>query len=258
MKFALAATAILLSTAACSTMPSSAIEAPSPAVQADTANQPVSDPAAEDRRLLAFLDAAFEGFLARSPQGLTGLGRKEQYDRLNTYTDAYRQEGLALSRRQLAALKTQFDPAKLTAAGRLSYRMFEEEIEQDIAGIPVALAWFPASTNGSPAGSIPVFMINQHRVSSVADAQAYVARLNDVERVMTEITTNMRYQASIGIVPSRFNFAPVRADARRVLAGAPFVAGSDTPVFADFKSKVAKLAIAKRRKTSWSPRRARR
>ena len=60
---------------------------------------------------------------------------------------------------------------------------------------------------------------------------------------MNEITANMRYQAQQGIVPSRFNFAPVRSDARRVLAGAPFTRGNDTPVFADFKSKVEKLDV---------------
>jgi uncharacterized protein (DUF885 family) len=119
--------------------------------------------------------------------------------------------------------------------------MFEEEIEQDIASFQWRWHSFPASTNGSPAGSLPVFMINQHRVATVADAEAYVSRLREIERVMNEITANMRQQAAMGIVPSRFNFAPVRADARRVLAGAPFGAGADTPVFADFKAKVAKL-----------------
>ena len=242
MKPVLAATIFLLATTACTTSPYQAPVATGNAlVPATTPVQPAVDPAAEDPRLGTFLDAAFEEQLARSPQALTGLGRKEQYDRLNNYTEAFRQEGLALGRRQLAALRTQFNPANLTPAGRLSYRMFEEEIEQDIASFQWRWHSFPASTNGSPAGSIPVFLINQHRVGSVADADAYVARLREVERVMTEITANMRQQASMGIVPSRFNFAPVRADARRVLAGAPFSAGADTPLFADFKSKVAKL-----------------
>jgi hypothetical protein len=108
------------------TLPEAAAAATLPAV-------PATDPAAEDQRLMTFLDAAFEEQLARSPQGLTGLGRKEQYDRLNSYTDAYRQEGLALSQRQLAGLRAQFNPASLTPAGRLSYRLFEEEVEQEIA-----------------------------------------------------------------------------------------------------------------------------
>jgi uncharacterized protein (DUF885 family) len=242
VKPVVAATAFLLATtAACTTVTPTAPVASPAVAEPMAAVQPATDPAAEDQRLMSFLDAAFEEQLARSPQALTGLGRKEQYDRLNTYTDAYRQEGLALAQRQLAALRAQFNPANLTPAGRLSYRMFEEEIEQEVASFQWRWHGFPASTNGSPAGSLPVFLINQHKVASVADAQAYVARLREVERVMNEITANMRQQAGMGIIPSRFNFAPVRADAQRVLAGAPFASGADTPVFADFKAKVAKL-----------------
>lgn len=231
------ATLLMLATSGCATMPS-------PRAMDDNAiaAAPVAA-TAEDQRLLAFLDSAFEEQLARSPQALTGLGRKDQYDRLNTYTDAYRQEGLALAQRQLADLRSQFDASRLSPAARLSYRMFEEEIEQEIASFQWRWHGFPASTNGSPAGSIPVFLINQHRVASVADAEAYVARLREVQRVMTEITANMRQQEALGIVPSKFNFAPVRADAQRVLAGAPFGAGADTPVFADFKTKVGKLDV---------------
>lgn len=225
-----------------------AITAPATAVSVVPPRAAV-DPVAEDRRLIAFLDAAFEEQLARSPQALTGLGRKDQYDRLDNYTDSYRREGLALAQRQLATLREQFNPVNLTSAGRLSYRMFEEEVEQDAASFEWRWHNFPASTNGSPAGSIPVFLINQHRVTTVADAEAYIARLREIERVMNEITANMRHQADLSIVPSRFNFAPVRADARRVLAGAPFAAGPDTPVFADFKSKVAKLDIPEAEKS---------
>ena len=233
---------LLLATAACTTAPPPppiapvAVVAPAPA--------PVVDPAAEDRRLMAFLDAAFEAQAARSPQFLTSLGRKEQYDRLNIYTDAYQQEGLALAQAQLQQLRAQFDPARLSPAGRLSYQLFEEEVEREVESFRWRWHGFPASTNGSPMGSLPVFLINNHKVDSVADAEAYVARLREVERVMNEISANMRAQAAMGIVPSRFNFAPVRADGRRVLAGAPFGSGPDTPVFADFKTKVNKLAIA--------------
>ncbi|HEY8593575.1 MAG TPA: DUF885 domain-containing protein [Sphingomicrobium sp.] len=233
---------LLLATTACTTVAPVAPTSPPP-VAAVPAPAPAADPEAEDRRLTAFLDAAFEEQVARSPQALTSLGRKVQYDRLNNYTDEYRQQGLALEQAQLAQLRAQFDPAKLTPAGRLSYRLFEEEVEQDVADFRWRWHGFPASTNGSPAGSIPVFLINQHRVSTVADAEAYVSRLREVERVMGEITANMRRQAAMGMVPSTFNFAPVRKDAEKVIAGAPFTKGADVPVFADFKAKVAKLDV---------------
>jgi len=77
----------------------------------------------------------------------------------------------------------------------------------------------------------------------VSDAEAYVSRLRDVERAMGEIAANMRRQTELGIIPPAFNFAPVREDGRRVLTGAPFTAGRDSPIFADFKAKVGRLEI---------------
>ena len=52
------------------------------------------------------------------------------------------------------------------------------------------------STTGSPAGAIPVLLINNHKVDSVADAQAYIARLRDTERVMREVAATMRDDGS--------------------------------------------------------------
>jgi uncharacterized protein (DUF885 family) len=215
---------------------------PQSAAPAAAAAQPSAE--AEDARLLAFLDAAFEESIASSPQTLTSLGSKRLYHRLNDYTDAYRQQQLALSEAQLVRLRAAFDPARLSPAGRLSYRMFEEEIEESRANFAWRWHGFPASTNGSPMGSIPVFLINNHRIDTIEDAEAYVSRLGEVERVMTEISANMRRQAELGIVPPRFNFAPVRADGRRILTGAPFTRGDDSAVFADFKTKVGRLQVA--------------
>jgi uncharacterized protein (DUF885 family) len=241
LKLASPLVAALFFTTACTT---NVAPPPTPAAEPVATPAPPADPAAEDRRLMTFLDAAFDADAARSPQALTSLGIKQQYDRLDTYTEENRRQDLELTQRQLAELKAQFDPARLSPAGRLSYRLFSEEAEQSIENYRWRWYGFSASTNGSPAGSLPVFLINQHRIDNVSDAEAYVSRLRDVDRVMNEISANMRRQAQQGIVPPRFNFAPVRADAQRVLDGAPFKSGADTPVFADFKAKVGKLAIA--------------
>ncbi|HYJ51810.1 MAG TPA: DUF885 domain-containing protein [Allosphingosinicella sp.] len=198
---------------------------------------------AEDARLTAFLDAAFDAQTELNPQQLTQLGIKRHYDRLNDYTEAHRQRVQALEERQLAEMRAQFRPERLSPAGRLSYRLFEEEVQRDQASVRWRWHGFPASTNGSPMGNIPVFLINAHRVDNVADAEAYVARLRDVERVMGEISANMRHSAELGIVPPAFNFAPVRADGRRILQGAPFTDGPDGALFADFKTKVNRLDI---------------
>jgi uncharacterized protein (DUF885 family) len=198
---------------------------------------------AEDSRLTQFLDAAFDEQNSTNPQQLTLLGSRQLYDRLNDYTDAYRQRQLALEERQLAELRRRFNPARLSAQGRLSFRLFEKEVTDDREAWRWRNYGFPATNNGSPMGNIPVFLINNHRIESVADAEAYISRLREVERVMGEIGANMRRQTQLGIIPPAFNFAPVREDGRRVLTGAPFTAGPDAPLFADFKAKVGRLDI---------------
>jgi uncharacterized protein (DUF885 family) len=209
--------------------------------QAPCAPVAAVDPAAEDARLLAYLDQAFDQNIASMPQTLTSLGIKTDYDKLNDYTDAQAQRQRTLAENQLAGMKSSFDYNKLSPAGQLSYRIFEYNVMQGREQFEWRTHSFPISNNGSPAGEIPVFLINQHRVESVADADAYVSRLREVERVMREISERVRRQADQGIVPARFNFAPVRADARRVITGAPFDSGPDSTLLADFRKKVTAL-----------------
>jgi uncharacterized protein (DUF885 family) len=237
MKTSLPLLALFLATA-CSTTPT---EAPTADAAVPLVAVQAADPAAEDRRLLAFLDSAFEESIASSPQTLTSLGIKKDYDKLNDFTDAQAERQRALAEAQLARMKAEFDYDRLGPAGQLSYRLFEYNVAQGREQYRWRDYFFPMSTNGSPAGSLPVFLINQHRVDTVADAEAYVARLRDTERAMGEINARVRAQADKGIVPPKFNFVPVRADARRAIAGAPFGPGPDSPLLADFKKKADAL-----------------
>ena len=201
------------------------------------------DTAAEDARLLRFLDAAFDASVALSPETQTGLGFKTNYDRLDDYTDAAAKRAQALQDTQLAALRRDFRLDRLGPDAQLSHRLFEAQVETDRRQFAFRDYAFPVSTNGSPAGSIPVFLINQHRIDSVADAQAYIARLRDSLRVMNEVAATMRAQAAKGIVPPKMVFVPARGDARQVITGAPFDGGADSSLLADFKTKVGKLSV---------------
>ncbi len=201
----------------------------------------VATAGADDARLLKFLDAAFDAQVALSPEFQTNLGLKTNNDKLDDYTDAAAKRRLALGETQLAAMKREFTPDRLGAGARLSYRLFEDQIATDRRQFVFRDYAFPVSTNGSPAGDIPVFLINEHRVDTVADARAYVARLRDSLRVMREIAAKMRAQAAKGIVPPKMVFAPARGDAKQVITGAPFDTGADSTILADFKAKIAKL-----------------
>ncbi|AJA07537.1 hypothetical protein SKP52_03040 [Sphingopyxis fribergensis] len=196
---------------------------------------------AQDQALLQFLDQAFDERLALSPESQTQLGLKTNYAKLDDYTDAATVRDQELAERQLKDMHARFKPDQLGESARVSYRLFEYEVERGRESLRFRNLRFPVSTNGSPAGAIPVLLINNHKVDNVADAEAYIARLRDTDRVMREVAATMREQAAAGIIPNKVNFAPARADALKVITGAPFDGGADSTLLADFRKKVEAL-----------------
>src|SRR3954465_13010515 len=88
----------LLLVGGCATAPQG--DPPPVRIQVPNINLPLPEPADEDSRLLAFLDAAFDEAAERSPETLTGLGIKRRYGELDRYTDEEAAALLALAERQ--------------------------------------------------------------------------------------------------------------------------------------------------------------
>lgn len=218
-----------------------ALLALSPAVLSAQTPPAPAEATSEDARLNAFFEQAFQARIALSPQSMTALGIKTDYDRLDDTTDAAAARGLALAEAQLAEMKAGFDYEALSEQGRLSWRLFEYGVEQSREAYRWRDWGYQFAANGNPTTGLPVFMINNHRVDSVSDAEAYVSRLVDAERVMGEITDTLRARAARGVVSPRFVFGPAITATRAVVSGAPFDDGADNPVWADFQRKVAAL-----------------
>jgi len=179
--------------------------------------------------------------VALSPQRMTSLGRKTDYDKLDDVSDAAAERSLALQEAQLAQMKAQFDPTKLSEQSRLSWRLFEHGVQQARLSNQWRDWGFQFAANGNPTTSLPVFLINNHRIGSVSDAEAYVARLNAAERYMGQVADTLTARAGKGVVSPRFVFEPSIDNTRAVIAGAPFDGGADNPVWADFQKKIAAL-----------------
>ena len=195
----------------------------------------------QDARLAAFFERAFQERIALSPQTMTSLGIRTDYDKLDDATDAAAERALALAERQLAQLKDQFNPQALSEESRLSWRLFEYGVEQ----ARLAHRWrdwgFQFAANSNPTTGLPAFMINNHRIDSVSDAEAYVARLVEGERVMGEISATLRRRAAAGVISPVFVFEPTLANTAAIISGAPFDEKADNPLWADFQRKVGAL-----------------
>ena len=98
--------------------------------QAPQTQAPAAQTQNEDARLNAFFEEAFQARIALSPQQMTALGIKTDYDKLDDVSDAAADRALALQEAQLARMKAEFDPEALSPQARLSWRMFEYGVDQ--------------------------------------------------------------------------------------------------------------------------------
>jgi uncharacterized protein (DUF885 family) len=212
-----------------------AVAQPSAPAQATAAAQ------SEDARLAAFFQAAFLEAARLSPETLTALGMKERYGELGDYTYAGQQKAVALAESQLARMKNQFDKAKLSEDSRLSYELFEKSVATQREQLKWYWQNYAVSSNGSALNGLPVMLINNHQVGTVAEAEAYVSRLRAIERVAGEVAAEIDQRTAKGFLPPAFVFARVIPDTQNQLRGAPFDSGADHPVWADFKKKVEAL-----------------
>ncbi|UTA47254.1 DUF885 domain-containing protein [Simiduia sp. 21SJ11W-1] len=201
-----------------------------------------TDAQSEDAKAEALFETIFNEGVERSPIYQTYLGMKTNYDQWDDLSPEHEQEGYALARDQLKRLRA-LDKSKLSEDNALSYRLMEDDLEQDLAFERWRLHNYPVNQMFGMHSMVPSFLINQHRVDSVSDAEAYIGRLNKLPKVMKQLIANLDERAKAGIIAPKFVFPYVISDSENILKGAPFSKGEDSPLMADFRKKVNALDI---------------
>jgi uncharacterized protein (DUF885 family) len=206
---------------------------------------PVAAWAADDEgaRLNALFEASFQRGLARSPMRQSRLGLKTNQDRWDDVSDAFQAEGAALARQDLEAVK-RFDPARLGAQDRLSRRMFEMSLVERLKEFDWRRNDYLLTQMGGMHRSVATTLLNSHPIETVADAEAYVARLGAVKPLMIQVVVELQRQEAAGVKPPRFVYDLVTDEAGNLVKGAPFDGGADSPIWADLKTKLAKASFA--------------
>ena len=201
----------------------------------------------------AAIKAFFEEYdaqqLALSPLGKAYRGIKDSdYGRWGDFSTAGEMRAQAAERSALKEMRARFDPAKLSPENRLSFRLFEKRAERSEAAYKYSDYGYVFDQMNGAQSQLPAFLINIHRVDTKSDARAYVSRLYGLGPGMMEAIAQAKTRAANGIMPPKWVFPYVINDARNVITGAPLGDGPDAPLYADFKSKVAKLKISQTEK----------
>jgi len=193
--------------------------------------------------LNAWLDEQYAEQLETSPMTKTALGDKTDYGQLDDFSLAAEQRDLEWLRESVTTMLSEFDYARLTDDGKLSYDMWKFSLERAEAGVPYRQHGYIFG-RGGPHAYLPNFLINFHRVDTVADLDAYVSRLRELDRVFTELLERSRAASAAGIRQPRFGYDFALAEIERVTAGAPFSnsdSSPNSPLWTDLQSKTTAL-----------------
>ncbi len=191
----------------------------------------------------AWFEAEFERQVARSPMFQTFLGRKTNYDKWSNASDEYERESHALAMAALTEMRETFDLENLDHQAQLSYRLAEYDGELEDRRFPFRNHWYQFSHFRGPHSGVPPFMINQHSISSVEDAEAYIARLNGIDEYLGQHQEVAEMQFANGINPPKWSYARMIDTSRNIISGAPFDDGEPSALLADFGKKIAALDV---------------
>ena len=123
----------------------------------------------------------------------------------------------------------------------VSLALYKQRLENEFEDFQWRLHTYPVNQMYSLHGSVPTLLMNQHRIDSVEDAEAYLTRLNGLPAYFDQIITALKLRADNGVITPKFVFAHVIRTGNNINKGAPISEGKDNTVFADFKKKVEKL-----------------
>lgn len=229
---------LLLASAALLAAPIAAAAAPA-ATPAATA--PAASPSAA---LSQFFDDYDKAQLARSPIRAAYRGLRTDYGKWDDRSDAAEIADHQFDEAQLAAMRSRFGKASLDPQAQLSYQLFEKMMARRDGAFKYRGNDYVFDQMNGAQSFYPSFLINIHRVDSVADAEAYIARLNGIATALGQDIAVSEARAKAGVLPPKWVFPYVISDAQNVITGAPFDQGADSALFADFKAKVAKLNLS--------------
>jgi len=197
----------------------------------------------EQQRLETFFQASFDEDLARAPFSASYLGVKDNHDKWNSVSEAFKSETRQLAETRLSLSQT-FDREALSPERQLSLDLYQRGIERQLMMDDYRHEQYVIHQFRGPHTSVPSGLINVHQITDVADAEAYIGRINNVAVYFDEVIEQLNIRAEQGLFLVDWMYPQIIQSASNVISGAPFDdSGKDSAIWADFQEKVTALKI---------------
>ena len=197
----------------------------------------------ESQKANRIYDEIFDGVVDRDPMWQTYLGIKKDYDKWHNLSESHQLKELEHAKKDLARLQT-IDTSKLDPQTLLSHQLMTYNLKNQIADYKWRHHDYPVNQMFGTHSEIPAFLINQHNISNLSDAQAYIARVKGTTTLIDQLIEQLQIRADKNIIAPKFVFPHVLRDSNNLITGAPFTEGDDSALLADFKNKIAWLTLS--------------
>jgi len=203
-------------------------------------------PPAPDPESVAAIERFFDDFTAEWVRGDPDLAIASRYfqgeeqaalDRqLTPRTREWQLERIALARRGLQEL-ARFDVERLPDTQRVSADVLRLQLQTIVEREPYLDYEFPLEQMNGANVALPNALAVTHPVTSEADAESYVARLEQMDERMREAVAEAERRAELGMLPPRFIVEITLAQMEQFVAQRAV----DNPVVSALKTKMAEV-----------------
>lgn len=200
----------------------------------------------EKLQLNEWLNNKFYERVRRYPQYLAGLGIKERMTEWNDPSYEFALKELEIISNEMNEIKVKFNFDSLADEEKLSYRLFLENSQNSLDQIEWWYHDYALTQMYGAHSGVPTFLINQHPIENIADANAYIKRIELSSNYLEEILENTSESARRGIRPPKFVYDHVISTSRNIIRGFPLEKSDELNlVYDDFNKKIFELSLPK-------------
>ena len=172
-------------------------------------------------------------------QSQLGLGDSDRWDDLTATQRELRQQRLRDIRQQLTSLPVAALPPTqraiaVTLNETLEFRLGANTNDGARTSLSSADSWHLHALD---------VLINHHPVADIGDAHEYIRRLKGIPLLFSNWQLQIQDEISAGKRPTAATLADAQTAISGILAGAPFTAGSDSPLWRDISLKIEHLQL---------------
>jgi uncharacterized protein (DUF885 family) len=189
-----------------------------------------------------FYERVFLEFGLQSPELLSqlrlleGVGIRGHNAELDDRSQASGDKQFAKLKADLATLRS-YNRDSMTEAEKLNYDMLEWFMAHQADGEKWRYHDYPVNQLFGVQSMLPRFMVNTHQLKDKTDAEQYISRLQQFDRVFGQVVEDLNIRAAKGVVPPRFVLEKVLTEMQRFTSGAV----DQQLLYTHFSTAIAKI-----------------